>query len=159
MTKCITGSAYGSSCDHSAPCQVTLGGSAQCLDHRCTCRASHYPRRVVNAVAKENDIDEDVSHKDRISCEPNVSFGAYCRHNGDCQMQHLELTNGPVVPVVSVAPVAMVCQWGECGCSETHQLHDNKCIPKVTMGATHHRPACFLVALLSSVCSLQLFFI
>ncbi|KAH8235705.1 hypothetical protein KR032_005710, partial [Drosophila birchii] len=149
MTKCISGSAYayGSSCDHSAPCQVSLGGSAQCLDHRCTCHPTHYPKRVMaNLVPKENDIDADISsYKDRISCEPIVSFGAYCRHNGDCQMEHMEKDN---------QSVAMVCQWGECGCSDTHRLQDNQCIPMINMGGTHHHTN---LVFLSFVCTLHLF--
>ncbi|XP_020803997.1 cell death abnormality protein 1 [Drosophila serrata] len=150
LTKCISGLAFafGSSCDHNAPCQVNLGSSAQCLDHRCTCRPTHYPQRVANVVSKESDIDENIiSHKDRISCEPIVAFGAYCRHNGDCRMKHMEQDN---------QPVAMVCQWGECGCSETHRLQDNQCILMVSTGVTHHRTA---LLLLSFVCTLQLLFI
>ncbi|KAH8280784.1 hypothetical protein KR054_012381 [Drosophila jambulina] len=154
MTKCISGSAfsYGSSCEHSAPCQVSLGSAAQCLDHRCTCRPTHYPKRVANAVSKESDIDGDVvSHKDRISCEPIVAFGAYCRHNGDCQMERMERMEQD-----NHLPIAMVCQWGECGCSETHRLQDNQCILVMNTGTTHHREA---ILLLSSLCTLQLFFI
>ncbi|XP_017025206.1 prion-like-(Q/N-rich) domain-bearing protein 25 [Drosophila kikkawai] len=148
MTKCITGSNYGSSCDHSAPCQVTLGGSAQCQDHRCTCRATHYPKRVANAVPKESDIDGDIiSHKDRISCEPTVLFGAYCRHHGDCRMEPVGQDS---------APVAMVCHYGECTCSDTHRLQDNQCILMVNMGATHHGAARLLP--LSFACALQIFF-
>ncbi|KAI8033398.1 multiple epidermal growth factor-like domains protein 6 [Drosophila gunungcola] len=135
MTKCVTGSGYGASCEHSAQCKVKLGGDAKCLDHQCGCRPSHYPRRVANAVAKEEEPEEE-----RITCEPIVPFGALCLHDGQCRMQSLlEETNG-------TAPAPMVCKWGECSCSESHRLEDNKCI-RVESGASRmqHHPLAFLL--------------
>ncbi|XP_017063682.1 multiple epidermal growth factor-like domains protein 10 [Drosophila eugracilis] len=138
MTKCISGSAYGDSCEHSSPCKVTLGADGQCRDHLCECRTSHYPKRVANEVAKDEE-EVDANQRERIICEPIIPFGALCRHDGECRMQFLEQTN-------VTQPPAMVCNWGECSCSATHRLEDNECI-FVENRSIHHRLAGFMALL------------
>lgn len=124
MTKCIKGSAYGDTCEHSSPCKLNLGADGRCLDHLCVCRSTHYPKRVANEVAKdENDDLDAVNNLERITCAPIVPFGALCRNDSECRMQPMDQEN-------ATAPIGhpMVCNWGECSCSKTHRLEDNKCV-------------------------------
>ncbi|XP_043657686.1 tenascin [Drosophila teissieri] len=124
MTKCIKGSAYGETCEHSSPCKVNLGADGRCLDRLCICRATHYPKRVANKVAKDVDDDLDEANKlEQITCEPIVPYGALCRHDRECRMQSMEQENA-----TASTGHPMVCKWGECSCSETHRLEDNKCV-------------------------------
>ncbi|XP_017055463.2 multiple epidermal growth factor-like domains protein 6 [Drosophila ficusphila] len=141
MTKCIPGAAYGESCEHSPPCKLNLEADGQCLDHICSCRPSHYPKRVANEVGKRDELDEDLdSQRERIICEPIVPFGALCRHDSECRNESLEADN-------VTEPAAMVCKWGECSCSETHRLEDNKCI-FVESGAASNQAVGFVALLL-----------
>ncbi|XP_016980055.1 uncharacterized protein LOC108045287 [Drosophila rhopaloa] len=138
MTKCVTGSGYGGSCEHSAQCKVKLGAGGQCQDHICGCRPSHYPKRVANEEAKEDTAEED--QRERIVCEPIVPFGALCLHDGQCRMKSL------LKEANATAPAPMFCNWGECSCSESHRLEDNKCI-RVESGAVRSQLSFFLFCL------------
>ncbi|XP_002022379.2 tenascin [Drosophila persimilis] len=123
MTKCITGSDYGDGCDSSTACQLSLGSGGQCQDHRCACRSTHYPRKVPNAIPKEENA-VDTNQLERIICEPIVPFGAYCRTNSDCQMHPLMAGESRPLPPTS----SMECKWGECRCSAYHSVQDNQCV-------------------------------
>ncbi|XP_034652162.1 fibrillin-1 [Drosophila subobscura] len=123
MTKCITGSDYGDDCESSTACQASLGAGGQCQDHRCTCRSTHYPRMVANTLPKEEET-VDTHQLKRISCEPIVPFGAYCRIDSDCQMHPLMAEDADE----SLPPSAMECQWGECRCTAHHSVRDNQCV-------------------------------
>ncbi|XP_016993060.2 tenascin [Drosophila takahashii] len=116
MTKCIGGSGFGESCEHSSPCKIHLGPGGRCLDHLCVCGASYYPK-----MSKEEQEDQE-QEKQRITCQPIVPFGALCHHDGDCRMQRISQEN------LTVPAASMVCKYGECSCSETHRLEDNRCI-------------------------------
>ncbi|KAH8373176.1 hypothetical protein KR009_000107 [Drosophila setifemur] len=123
MTKCITGAALGDVCDHSPQCQVTLGAAGQCQDHRCACRPTHYPKRVAHIIPNQvHEEEEEEPHpREEVICEPVILYGAYCRHDGDCRMQHLRESSPPALN-------PMVCLWGECRCSEHHRLQENQCL-------------------------------
>jgi len=68
---------------------------------------------------------EDISNRERISCEPIVPFGALCHHDGECRIKPMQQANATAS---ASAPAPMVCKWGECTCSSTHRLEENKCI-------------------------------
>ncbi|XP_022209311.1 cell death abnormality protein 1 [Drosophila obscura] len=125
MTKCITGSNYGDDCETSTVCQATLGSGGQCQEHRCNCRSTHYPRKVANTVPKEEEAVDTHLEPERISCEPTVPFGAYCRTDSDCQMHPLMAEDEPQKPP---PPFAMECKWGECRCSAHHSVRENQCV-------------------------------
>ncbi|XP_016925577.2 tenascin [Drosophila suzukii] len=125
MTKCIAGSAFGDSCEHSSPCKINLGAGGRCLDHQCVCGPQYYPKRVVNEVSNEVEYPEDISNRERIACEPIVPFGALCHHDGECRIKPMQQANATSS---ASAPAPMVCKWGECTCSSTHRLEENKCI-------------------------------
>ncbi|KAH8266572.1 hypothetical protein KR018_010544 [Drosophila ironensis] len=127
MTKCTEGLGFNDTCEHSAPCQLKLGAAGQCLDHQCSCRPHYYPKRVTHHTSEEvalsageSELEEDHSGE-VIICDPIVAYGAYCRNDADCRMQPFQQTD-------PTAPHPMVCQWGECRCSEDYQLLDNRCI-------------------------------
>ncbi|KAH8315473.1 hypothetical protein KR074_003724 [Drosophila pseudoananassae] len=120
LTMCISGIAFGEKCEHSPPCQVKLGAGGQCLDHSCSCRATHYPRRM-NHISSHTDEEEEPQTEEALICDAIIPYGAYCRNDGDCRMQSSTKSNSP-------APSAMTCQWGECQCSENYRLQDDQCI-------------------------------
>ncbi|KAH8344951.1 hypothetical protein KR067_012956 [Drosophila pandora] len=143
LTMCIAGTAFGEKCEHSPPCQVKLGAGGQCLDHRCSCRATHYPRRINHIPSHtEHDQEEEQQTGETLICDATISFGAYCRNDGDCRMQPITQSNPP-------APSAMTCQWGECQCSENHRLQDNQCVYVESGAGT--KPLLELLMLLSFI--------
>ncbi|XP_068159961.1 multiple epidermal growth factor-like domains protein 11 [Drosophila tropicalis] len=150
MTKCIAGAAYGENCSHNLTCQLSLGAAGQCReeDHRCACRAMHYPRRQVPAQLKGE--SQGIANKDVI-CRPIVLFGAYCRNDSDCQEQHAMKTQKEQGQEIQLqAPNPMRCMWGECRCGDNYTLVDNdKCI--INGGAVVHFPAIFLIVIGSTL--------
>ncbi|KAL7743470.1 hypothetical protein ACLKA6_018608 [Drosophila palustris] len=110
MTNCMPSAVYGASCTTTTQCQMTLGVGGVCSNNSCSCRAKYYPRTMTNQGQNQE--------MNTTSCEPFVTYGAYCHQDKDCQQEQEQKQ-----------PSNMMCKWSECVCQENHHVVDNeKCV-------------------------------
>ncbi|XP_034489599.1 zonadhesin [Drosophila innubila] len=110
MTHCMPSAVYGASCTTNAQCQLTLGVDAICSNNSCSCRSKYYPK--IMTQQEQNQV------MNTTSCEPIVTYGAYCHQDKDCQQQQekKQLSN-------------LTCKYAECVCQQDYHVVDNeKCV-------------------------------